>query len=231
MFIGEVVANRWRQGRWKFDVFISHAGEDKTFAHRLKEAIEGVGLSAFVDQSDLGGGDKGDLRILTAVQEAPVGLALLSKHFFQKEWPMRELNIIVGEGTLIPVLYNITRAEAEEEIRSSPQAQMHNPREWESFANLVKSTSALVNPSTSLDELPFVQSVVFSTVRHCVSIAGPKVALHCSNKAWAHRFVKRLEVAAMEIVRGFGKITVEESRKAGEWSSKMSSLADELVGC
>jgi hypothetical protein len=77
--------DQW-QSMWKNDVFISHAGEDKPFAHHLRNLFAEIGLKAFVDQDDLAEGAPADLWMLTAVKEAPIGIALFGKHFFLKEW-------------------------------------------------------------------------------------------------------------------------------------------------
>jgi hypothetical protein len=163
------VAKRRHSGTWQYDVCISHAGEDKTFAHRLRDVFHDVWLRAFVDQSELHGGDCADVRMLTAVKEAPVGLALLSEDFFRKEWPVRELKLIVGGAIFLSVLYNITHEDAKMALSSSPQAEVHDPLEWESFVKSVTWTTAIRNPSTSSDKLHFVQLVVFSAVQLCVS--------------------------------------------------------------
>jgi hypothetical protein len=85
VFAGKEAVDRWRNRRWKYDVFISHAGEEKAFAYKLRDTFLEVRLNAFVDQADLSGGDKADLRMLKAVAETPVGLALMTKHFLQKK--------------------------------------------------------------------------------------------------------------------------------------------------
>jgi hypothetical protein len=118
----EEAERRWCTGRWEHVVFISHAGEDKTFAHRLHDEFNKIGLSAFLDQAELVPGNQADPLMLRAVEEAPVGLALLSEHFPRKEWPIKELQIIVRQETLLPVLYNITHEGAAALLRASPQA-------------------------------------------------------------------------------------------------------------
>jgi hypothetical protein len=176
LFAGKNVANRWRDGRWEYDVFISHAGEDKTFAHQLGGAFRSIGLRAFVDEADLVAGDDADLRMLMAVKAAPIGLAILSQHFFRKKWPVKELKLIVGQATLLPVLYKITHGEAKRGLSKSPHAEVYDPQDWAAFVHIVERTTAIGNPTTSSDELPFVQLIVFAAVRICVNVVGRKVA-------------------------------------------------------
>jgi hypothetical protein len=55
---------------------------------------------------------------------------------------------------------------------------------------------------------------------------GRKVAQYSSNKVWAYKFVKRLEVAAAAISETFEEIPVAKSKVAKEWSLEMRYLAD-----
>lgn len=224
---GDVEIPRWKDGRWAFDVFISHAGEDKRFAFRLQEEFKRVGLRAFVDQADLFGGDSADDVMLTACREAPVGLALLSADSLRKEWPVEELKLIVAESTLLPVLYNMSYEDAKKALETSPQAGGVGPDQWREFVRTVTRTTAEKNPSTGSDELPFVQLIVFAAVRLCVKLS-PLVEKHSSNPAFALAFVQRLEKASFAISKEFKKIAQEKADLAKQWHWRMHFRAEEL---
>jgi hypothetical protein len=208
----EEADRRWCTGRWEHVVFISHAGEDKIFAHRLHDEFNKIGLSAFLDQAALVPRDQADPLMLRAVEEAPVGLALLSEHFPRKEWPIKELQIIVRQETLLPVLYNITYEGAKELLRTSPQARGVTPDEWVSFTNRVLRTTALKNPVTSSNEGMFVEAIVFATVRVCVKVARTVVD-HSLDRVWAYQFVQQVERAAKALDE-FGFLYKKQSEEA-----------------
>lgn len=219
---------RWRRGTWEYDVFISHAGEDKTFAHRLRDAFKTIGLRAFLDQSSLVPGDQADQLMLTAVERAPVGLALLSTNFPQKPWPINELRVIVQQGTLLPVLYKISYEDAKTLMATSPQAAGVSSQEWGLFVDSVMRTTALKDPSTSSDEGPLVQTAVFSAVRMCIAVAR-KMAYHSEDKLRAYRFIERLEGAAKVISREFDELRKVETDEAKTWFREMQFLAQGLA--
>jgi hypothetical protein len=222
------MADRWYSHHWEYHVFISHAGEDKSFAHRLRDAFAEIGLRAFVDQSDLLGGDKADVRMLAAVEQAPVGLALLSAPFFQKKWPITELKVIVGSTELLPVLYNISHEDAVKSLCESPEASATNPGQWQEFVRSVSRTTALKNPSTGQDEAPFVQLIVYSAVNLSVSNIPRDLAERVSNPAFALDFIGKLEVAAGLLSQKFMRLHLEQAEEAERWKWRMHFVAEDL---
>jgi hypothetical protein len=231
LIAGDAEITGWKDGQWTFDVFISHAGEDKTFAFRLRDEFERVGLRTFLDQADLFGGDSADGVMLTACRGALVGLALLSVHSLKKKWPVEELKLIVAESTLLPVLYNIGHEDVEKALKAlgaKPQAGGRvDPDEWQEFVRTVTRTTAEKNPSTSSDQLPFVQLIVFAAVRLCVNLS-PLVEKHSLNPASALAFVKRLENASFAISKRFNKLPKEKTDSAKRWYYRMQDRAKAL---
>lgn len=211
---------------WKYDVFISHAGEDKTFAFRLRQAFEGVGLTAFVDQADLFAGADADVSILMALENTPVGLALLSAEYLCKKWPIHELEIIVRRSTLLPVLYKIDYETAKEALNRSPQAGGANPEAWTDFVHRVTRTTAEKNPSTGHDELPFVQLIVFSAVRICVQKASQIVDRAKPSTAFAVDFAYRVQGACQRINADFEELPGKHLKEAKAWCHRMKHLFD-----
>jgi hypothetical protein len=101
------------------DIFISHAGEDKQDAARpLAEHLKGIGLSVWLDESELRLGDSLQRRIDEGLAESRFGVVILSKAFFAKHWPQKELaglasREVRGKKVILPIWHGITREEIE----------------------------------------------------------------------------------------------------------------------
>jgi len=75
------------------DVFVSHASEDKeSIARPLAEALRHCGLTVWFDEYELELGDSLRRTIDGGLRNSRVGVVILSPHFFEKEWPQRELD-------------------------------------------------------------------------------------------------------------------------------------------
>ena len=97
--------------RW--DVFISHAGEDKdAIARPLANALTAAGISVWYDEFSLRLGDSLRGSIDYGLANSRFGIVILSKSFFAKNWPAQELNGLFGRevsGTkvILPIWHNI----------------------------------------------------------------------------------------------------------------------------
>jgi len=97
-----------------WDVFISHASEDKeSFARPLAKALEAQGLRVWFDEFTLRVGDRLRRSIDHGLSNCQYGIVILSPHFFGKEWPQNELDGLVqresrGENVILPVWHNVT---------------------------------------------------------------------------------------------------------------------------
>lgn len=98
-----------------YDVFISHASEDKTAIVRpLAEALRVLGLKVWYDEFELRIGDSLRRKIDTGLARSRFGLVVLSVHFFEKGWTNYELDGMVtravgGEQVLLPIWHEITK--------------------------------------------------------------------------------------------------------------------------
>jgi len=103
-----------------WDVFISHAWEDKeSFARPLAEALEARGLRVWFDEFTLRVGDRLRRSIDHGLANSRYGVVILSPHFFGKEWPQKELDGLVqresaGEKVVLPVWHNISAEQIKE---------------------------------------------------------------------------------------------------------------------
>ncbi len=99
-----------------FDLFISHATEDKAFVEPLARALREAGVTVWYDEFALSLGDRLRRSIDRGISESRYGLVVLSHSFFEKEWPQYELDALTqletaGRKVLLPIWHNITRDE------------------------------------------------------------------------------------------------------------------------
>ncbi|WP_111735582.1 MULTISPECIES: DUF1883 domain-containing protein [Roseobacteraceae] len=98
-----------------YDVFISHASEDKdSIVRSLAEALQGRGLAVWYDEFTLRIGDSLRRKIDAGLARSRVGLVVISPSFISKGWTNYELDGIVtrsvsGEQILLPIWHEITK--------------------------------------------------------------------------------------------------------------------------
>ena len=109
--------------RARWDVFISHASEDKTdFVEPLASAFDEFDLKVWYDQFTLSLGDSLSRSIDEGLARSRFGLVVLSPNFLNKKWPEYELRGLtareMSEGKVIlPIWHNISK---EDLLRFSP---------------------------------------------------------------------------------------------------------------
>lgn len=100
-----------------FDVFISHASEDKDALVRpLAEQLRQRGLRVWFDETELRLGDSLRRSIDLGLSRSRYGIVVLSPDFLNKEWPQKELDGLVAreDGSakvILPIWHNLTRAQ------------------------------------------------------------------------------------------------------------------------
>jgi hypothetical protein len=101
----------------KWDVFISHASEDKSdFVDPLANALEKSGLSVWYDKTTLTVGDGLRRSIDAGLANSRFGVVVLSHKFFAKHWTQQELDglfarQVQGAKVILPVLHRMTHDE------------------------------------------------------------------------------------------------------------------------
>ncbi|MDF2774300.1 MAG: hypothetical protein K0S86_3800 [Geminicoccaceae bacterium] len=107
----------------QWDVFISHASEDKSAVARpLATKLQEHGLRVWLDDQELLLGDSLRRKIDEGLSRSRWGVLVLSKHFLEKEWPQAELDGLLarelaGEKVILPIWHGITAADV---ARRSP---------------------------------------------------------------------------------------------------------------
>jgi len=106
-------------GHEEYDVFISHASEDKAeFADALCKELENSGIKVWYDVLSIGWGDSLRVKIDDGLKKSRFGIVILSKDYIRKGWTQYELDglfqIEMTSGkTILPIWHNITKDEVQ----------------------------------------------------------------------------------------------------------------------
>lgn len=98
-----------------WDVFVSHASEDKeTFVRPLAKALQSLGVSVWYDEFSLTLGDSLSRSIDKGIAGSRYGLVIVSPAFIEKPWPEHELRGLVtreiDEGKVIlPIWHGVNK--------------------------------------------------------------------------------------------------------------------------
>ena len=102
---------------YKYDMFISHASEDKDFVRPLAEALRAQRLAVWYDEFELKPGMGLRESIDEGLLSSRFGLVVLSPDFFAKSWPRWELDGLVqlahsrAEPTIVPVWHKVNHSD------------------------------------------------------------------------------------------------------------------------
>ena len=153
----------------KYDVFISHASEDKEdFVRLLAQALVEEGLSVWYDEFELSIGDSLRRKIDSGLAQSSFGVVVLSPSFFQKNWTQYELDGLTvrqmsGEEVILPIWHRLTKDEI---LSLAPSlAGIYSLNSWshslEQIASEIAKKVNVAKPSPS----PIPRSVPVSTQR------------------------------------------------------------------
>lgn len=101
----------------KWDVFISHASEDKNdIARPLASALSKRGMRVWFDEFTLVLGDSLRQSIDHGLRNSRFGIVILSPWFFKKDWPQKELDGLVSlerrsRKVILPIWHNVKYAD------------------------------------------------------------------------------------------------------------------------
>lgn len=101
-------------GGQTWDVFISHASEDKaTVARPLRDALSALGVTVWLDEAQMRIGHSLRRKIDEGIRASRFGIVILSEPFFGKGWTNHELDGLVtrsvaGEQSLLPIWHDLS---------------------------------------------------------------------------------------------------------------------------
>ncbi|MBN1182104.1 MAG: toll/interleukin-1 receptor domain-containing protein [Bacteroidales bacterium] len=100
-----------------YDVFVSHASEDKAgFVRPFVNHLKAKNVAVWYDEFELQVGDSLRRSIDNGLKNSKYGIVVLSEAFFKKEWPQRELDGLFarevnGEKVILPIWHKISKNE------------------------------------------------------------------------------------------------------------------------
>ena len=101
----------------EYDVFISHASEDKdTVVRPLAVALQDKGVRVWYDEFEMKIGDSLRRKIDQGLANSRFGIVVISRSFIKKGWTNYELDglmtrAISGQQVLLPIWHDITKQE------------------------------------------------------------------------------------------------------------------------
>jgi hypothetical protein len=211
----------------RFDVFISHASEDKEeFVRPLAAALAAMGLRVWFDEWTLTLGDGLRKRIDEGLVASDFGVVVLSRHFFAKNWTQAELEGLFakemeGRKVILPIWHNITEKDL---LQHSPMlaGKLAAPTN-EGVESVARKIYAAVRPQLPPPSVvPIMPPTVTATVREIVVEAD-----HV--KAVADRFVQIFKdhgVARSQIPRFIPEVSLD---KLCSWDVLVSVLTPEVL--
>ncbi|MEQ1531278.1 MAG: toll/interleukin-1 receptor domain-containing protein [Methylococcales bacterium] len=169
----------------EWDVFISHASEDKEAVVRpLDKKLRKLGLRTWFDEAEIVFGDSLSRKIDDGLARSTAGIVILSKAFFAKKWPEYELRgltarVMAGDGRILPVWHGVSHAEVT------------------SFSPTLADAKA-GNTDPSLDQLALQ---IVSSVRPEIGRAVTRKMIHKSEELSATREVREINEIGIGPVR------------------------------
>lgn len=92
----------------EYDVFLSHASEDKEKIRRLKNSLESLGIKVFFDEDSISWGDSIVEKINHGLLKSNFFIPFLSNSFSKKGWTNKELSSAIAsnasrKGRILPI--------------------------------------------------------------------------------------------------------------------------------
>jgi len=137
-----------------YDVFICHASEDKVaFVQPLAEALRSEHVEVWYDRFSLKVGDSIRRSLDKGLRQSRFGVVVLSKAFFNKQWPQYELDGLAEremrgrDKVILPVWHGVTHSEVFE--FSPPLANRQAVSSDGGLAQVVQAILDTVRPQGS----------------------------------------------------------------------------------
>jgi pyrimidine deaminase RibD-like protein len=149
----------------QFDVFISHATEDKPYVEPLVKALEAAGIKVWFDKTALEWGDDLRASIDRGLANCRYGVVIFSKAFLRKKkWTEYELNSLFaleqpGRKIILPIWHGITRDDVLE-YGAGFADRLAKVSSKDGYNDIVESLLGLLGRSIPLSAVPAQRSVL-----------------------------------------------------------------------
>jgi len=137
-----------------YDVFISHASEDKeAFVRSLADALRDEHIEVWYDEFSLNVGDSLTQAINRGLAQSRFGVIVLSPSFFSKNWTEWEFNGLVArqnsgrERVILPIWHNVDRDEVL--AYSPPLADITALSSELDMSEIVRRLASVIHPEGS----------------------------------------------------------------------------------
>lgn len=112
-------------------VFISHSTKDRWIARQIAAIIERkgqrYGVSTFLDERDIEGGDSIPEAILAQLRECQEFVILLSPESVARQWVLIELGAALGlRKQVVPIMYNVAQGDIPDIIRLTKAYELND---------------------------------------------------------------------------------------------------------
>lgn len=175
-----------------FEVFISHAGEDKhNIAIPLYERLLESKIPTFLDKEELKVGQNAPKEMQAALDTAPIGIFILSPEFAAKKWPMYELQCFLTRlaeaqrrssssfvPTLIPVFYRLTVTEIRRDnVIEKHRASLIGVDIWERISAGETSVQRITDALRRLAAHTGIENDCYATNEHSRAMMNARMKL------------------------------------------------------
>jgi hypothetical protein len=148
--------------RW--DVFISHASEDKPYVEPLARALNDAGISVWFDKMSLEWGDDIRTKIDEGLANSHYGIVMLSKAFLKKKkWTDHELSGLFaleepGRKVILPIWHEIDQSDL---VKYSPSlaTRLAMVSSRDSITDIVETMRGMLGRSVEAKAEPSAPSV------------------------------------------------------------------------
>lgn len=109
-----ITAERIPWGETEWDIFISHASEDKDeVARPLANILTAYGYKVWLDEAEIFIGDSLRGKIEQGLAHSRYGIVVISHHFLTKQWPQSELDGLAskeadGRKVILPIWHKVS---------------------------------------------------------------------------------------------------------------------------
>ena len=117
------------EDKHNYQVFVSHATDDKWIAKVICEKLEGIGASTFRDDRDINGGDDIPEEIRQQIKHSQEMVVLLTPKSVDRQWVLLEVGAAWGwrkNFRIVAILYHVDINPIPEMIKSKKAIKIND---------------------------------------------------------------------------------------------------------